>query len=165
MKITEKQLRKIIKESIENVLNETNDVTFENVAKKLKELPRNFPDELEDLFDYIDWSHCFGEQGDYVIVKLNGKYNYVDEYNNLISENLWFDYAELYSNQFAVVGIGDENNLKYNFIGPHGKILSPNKWFDYAESFDENDLAEVRIGDKIYVINANGNLKFIRRED
>jgi hypothetical protein len=160
MKITEKQLSKIIKESIENVLNETNDVTFENVAKKLKELPRNFPDELDELFDYVDWSNCFGEEGDYVIVKLNGKYNYVDEFNNLISK-VWFDYAQPYSNLYAVVCIYD----KYNFIDAYGKILSPDKWFDYAESFDKNDLAEVHIGDKVYVINTNGNLKFIRRED
>lgn len=155
MKINESQLRKIIKESIKNILKETHEVTFENVEGILKNLKRNFPDELDQIFDNVNWSYCFGEQNDYVIVELNGKYNYVDVYNNLISKKMWFDEAEPFYNGYATVCVGD----KYNFIDGYGKILSPNKWFDFVEPFDRNGLAEVTIGDREYILTKNGEFK------
>lgn len=132
-------------------------VTFEDVPELLAQGV-----DPDNIFDYVD---VFVEG--FCLVRLNGKYNFInpdnyvnpESYSNtsfrLISPNKWFDHALYFNNDYAVVGL----NGRKNFINREGKILSPNLWFDYASDF-YNRNAKVMLNNSFGCINANGEINW-----
>ncbi len=84
------------------------------------------------------------------IVKLNDKWNFIDEHRKLLFDK-WFDYVgDL--DDVARVKLND----KYNFIDKNGKLLS-DKWFDYAHDFRDG-FARVNLQRKWNYIGKNGKI-------
>ena len=87
----------------------------------------------------------------YAKVKLNGKYNLINEECKLVSPT-WFDCCDDFQNGYAMVELND----KYNFINGEGKLVSP-KWFDGLWDFNDG-YAKVELNDKYNLINEEGKL-------
>ena len=100
----------------------------------------------EEIFNYCG-DFCEG----FAVVQLNGKYNYINANNQLISDT-WFDYCGYFRKGFACV----ELYGKYNFINTNGQIIS-DTWFDDCYAF-YNGFAYVRLNNKCNFINTNGQL-------
>ena len=100
----------------------------------------------EEIFNYCD-DFCEG----FAIVQLNGKYNYINANNQLISKT-WFDYGGYFRKGFACV----ELYGKYNFINANGQIIS-DTWFDDCYAF-YNGFAYVRLNNKWNFINTDGQI-------
>ena len=100
----------------------------------------------EEIFNYCG-DFCEG----FAMVKLNGKYNYINANNQLISKT-WFDYGGYFRKGFACV----ELYGKYNFINVNGQIIS-DTWFDDCYAF-YNGFAYVRLNNKCNFINTDGQL-------
>ncbi len=142
-------------EQLENVL----DVNFYDIFKpytreELHEMGIVTFDEVQELLDSGKKpSEVFDYFGDFheglFRVKLNGKYNYIDENNKLLS-NQWFDYCFNFSEGFASVQLGE----KWNYIKTNGELLSPNQWLDWCGSFSEG-FCKVRLGEKCNYIDTN----------
>ncbi len=179
-------------EQLEDVL----DVNFYQVFKpytrdELHEMGIIPFDEVQELLDSGKKpSEVFDYFGDFheglFRVKLNGKYNYIDENNKLLS-NQWFDYCFNFSEGFASVQLGEKGNYintngeilldKWfdgcgdfyngfaqvllnnvcNYINTNGELLSPNQWFDDGYKFSEG-FARVKVGKKWNYISTNGEL-------
>ena len=75
-----------------------------------KEIKINIPEGYE-----LDKENSTG----FARVELNGKYNFIDTKDNILSKQ-WFDYAYNFSNGFAMVKL----DYKYNFIDTKGNLLS-----------------------------------------
>ena len=89
----------------------------------------------------------------WAVVTVNAKYNYVDEYNNLISTR-WFDFCKTFQDGCGVVKIGNE----YNFIteDSNGECIMEN-WIDEPFSFYKG-LAPVETKSYVYnIIDKSGN--------
>ena len=82
---------------------------------------------------------------------MNGKYNYINTNNQLISDT-WFDGCGNFRDGFACV----ELYGKYNFINTNGQIIS-DTWFDDCYAF-YNGFAYVRLNNKCNFINTDGQL-------
>ena len=100
----------------------------------------------EEIFNY-----CGDFYNGIACVKLNGKYNYINTNNQLISKT-WFDYGGYFRKGFACV----ELYGKYNFINANGQIIS-DTWFDDCYAF-YNDFAVVRLNGKWNFINTDGQI-------
>lgn len=100
----------------------------------------------EEIFNYCD-DFCEG----FAVVQLNGKYNYINANNQLISKT-WFDYGGYFRKGFACV----ELYGKYNFINANGQIIS-DTWFDDCYAF-YNGFAYVRLNNKWNFINTDGQI-------
>ncbi|MCI6995035.1 MAG: WG repeat-containing protein [Methanobrevibacter sp.] len=100
----------------------------------------------EEIFNYCG-DFCEG----FAVVQLNGKYNYINANNQLISDT-WFDYCGYFRKGFACV----ELYGKYNFINTNGQIIS-DTWFDDCYAF-YNGFAYVRLNNKCNFINTDGQL-------
>ena len=100
----------------------------------------------EEIFNYCD-DFCEG----FAVVQLNGKYNYINANNQLISDT-WFDYGGYFRKGFACV----ELYGKYNFINANGQIIS-DTWFDDCYAF-YNGFAYVRLNSKWNFINTDGQI-------
>lgn len=93
---------------------------------------------------------------DYIIVKRNNEYNYVNK-DYKIPSKMWFTHIDSFVNGFAVVY---NKERKENYLGLDGKLLS-NKWFDTAYSFKVPECALVvndRRRNSVCVINRSGEL-------
>ena len=100
----------------------------------------------EEIFNY-----CYAFYNGFVYVRLNGKYNYINTNNQLISDT-WFDGCGNFRDGFACV----ELYGKYNFINANGQLLS-NTWFDDCYAF-YNGFAYVRLNGKWNFINTDGQI-------
>ena len=93
---------------------------------------------------------------DYIIVKRNNEYNYVNKDYKILS-NMWFTHIDNFENGFAVVY---NKERKENYLGLDGKLLS-NKWFETVYCFKVPECALVvndRQRNSVCVINRNGEL-------
>ena len=113
-------------------------------------------DEVQGLLDSgVGLSKIFDDVGyfseGFAKVKLNGKYNFIDQERKLLS-NQWFDSAGHFREGFAGVKL----NGKWNFINHDGKLVS-NQWFDAVEYFREG-FSRVILNYKWNFINHNGKL-------
>ena len=105
---------------------------IDNMKRRL-----NNGDDSKEIFDKI-WSFNDG----FAKVKLNKKYNFINEDNEFLSDK-WFDDADNFNDGFAIVYI---ENKGWNFINKYGKYIS-DKWFDDANSFNDG-FAAVKIKNK-----------------
>lgn len=86
----------------------------------------------------------------FAAVRLNGKWNFIDTNNNLLSDQ-WFDDADYFHDGFACVRL----NGKYNFMDTKGNFLS-DQWFDYVNAFREG-FAYVQLNNKCNFLDTKGN--------
>ena len=95
----------------------------------------------------------------FAVVKKDGKYNFINENEELLCEE-WFDKAWNFYDGLAKV----EKDDKYNFIKPDGAILS-DEWLDKAYDF-HGDFAVIRKGNvynmKFNLVGKDGKLVFKR---
>ena len=93
------------------------------------------------LYDYVSYFY----EG-FASVKIEGKYNFIDEQGELLwKEDKWFDMVDNFSNGFARVEIDGRG---WNFINPQGELLYKGyKWVDFVNNFHEG-FAEVKIEGK-----------------
>ena len=113
----------------------------------------------KEVFDFVNI-----EFGGFREVRLNNKYNYIDENNKLLSPELWFDECGIFKNDFGLnkklkdgekYGYGRVRlNGKYNYIKPDGTLLS-DTWFGLCEEF-KGGFAVVYLNDKYNYINPDG---------
>ena len=87
----------------------------------------------------------------FAIVELNGRYNFIDKQDNILSSQ-WFDWCTDFHEGFAIV----ELNGRYNFIDKQDNILS-SQWFDLCSNFNEG-LARVRLNNRYNFIDKQCNL-------
>ena len=99
---------------------------------------------LRDVFDKVwNFHEGFGK------VELSGKYNFINQEGQLISDQ-WYDYAYDFHEGFAAVVL----NEKFNFINQEGHLLS-NQWYDNVWDFQEG-FARVNLNGSYNLINQNG---------
>ena len=166
IKLTESQLNRVIRESVKQTLSE-----LDSAGASFN------PDER---FDF-----CGNFYEGFAIVKLNGKWNYINTSGELLSPNQWFDDCYEFYNGLARVELNGEWNFidangdylsdtwfddcwgfndgfarvkldnKYNYINANCELLSPNQWFDYCYNFD-NGFGKVNLGWRWYTIDTKG---------
>ena len=96
----------------------------------------------EEIFDWIDFNYDWFSR-----VKLNNKFNYIDEINKLLSPDLWFDnIAGAFWDKLVIVTL----NGKQNYMKPNGKLLS-DTWFDWCEDFQDGFGMVGLNGEKNYI--------------
>ncbi len=117
-------------------------VTFNNVQELL-----DSGKEPSEVFDY-----CSTFSEGFARIKLNDKFNYINENNKLLSK-IWFDDCDNFHYGFACVQLGE----KCNYIDTNGEIISPNQWFDWCDDFYDG-FAVVKVGKKWNYIDKNGEL-------
>lgn len=97
----------------------------------------------------------FKEVGDFqegfYAVKLNGKWNFINQEGQLISDQ-WYDWAGDFNEGFAKV----ELDGKYNLINQKGQLIS-DQWYDVLGDFNEG-FAVVKLNGKYYKLDKNGRL-------
>ena len=111
-------------------------------------------DEVQEMLDNgVSPTDMFKEIGDfsdgYANVNLNGKWNFINRNNKLLSDT-WFDFARYFSDGCACVMLGD----KVNFIDTYGEFIS-DTWYDGGYVF-LNGYAKVELDDKLNLIDRNG---------
>ena len=111
-------------------------------------------DEVQEMLDNgVSPTDMFKEIGDFVNgyanVNLNGKWNFINRNNKLLSDT-WFDFARYFSDGCACVMLGD----KVNFIDTYGEFIS-DTWYDGGYVF-LNGYAKVELDDKLNLIDRNG---------
>lgn len=137
--------------------------------------------EPEEVFNWVDW-----DAEGFRVVELDGKHNYLDENNKILSPDLWFDIANSFRYKLGVVTLNGKDNYikpdgtllfehwfdnchkfyegfavvnndyKWNYINEKGKFLS-DTWFDYCSGFN-NGLGMVTLKDKCNLIKPDGTL-------
>ncbi len=121
-------------------------------------------------FEYIDkngnliasnhnneFTNAYPFRNGFAIVQKGNRYNFINKNGNLIGTH-WFDYADDFSQNMAIVGEGKWNNNfftgKVGFIDTLQNITIPMK-FEAAENFS-NGAARVCIQGKVFQINSSG---------
>ena len=104
----------------------------------------------KDVFDYVNnFREGFG------VVKLKGKYNFINQNEELINPNQWYDDVGFFREGFAKVKLYEQG---WNYINQNGELLSPNQWYDDVGFFREG-FAKVKLNRQGYnFINQNGEL-------
>ena len=97
-----------------------------------------------DIFEFVGYFY-----DDCANVNLNGKWNFINRNNKLLSDT-WYDYVGSFSDGYAAVQLDG----KLNLIGKDGKYLS-DRWYYLVDDF-YNGYAKVKSGDKYNLINQNG---------
>lgn len=95
---------------------------------------------------------------DFYKVKVNGKYNYLDENFKLFSEE-WFDYI-FYDEGYILVKRG----RKYNYLKLNGELVSK-KWFDHIDYEPQKGVFGVKNNKKYNYIDESGVLVFSEWSD
>ena len=113
-------------------------------------------DEVQPMLDNgVSPADIFKEIGDfndgYAKVELNGKFNFINRNNKLLSDT-WFDYVDHFYDGYAKV----ELNGKFNFINRNNKLLS-DTWYDWVYNFYDG-YAKVNLNGKWNFINRNNKL-------
>ena len=115
-----------------------------------------FFDEVQEMLDKgVSPTDIFEEIGDfsdgYAKVNLNGKWNFINRNNKLLSD-IWFDWVYTFSDGYAIVKLDG----KENFINTNSKLLS-DMWFDYIGVFSDG-YAKVELDNKWNFVDTNGKL-------
>ena len=145
-------------------------------------------DEVQPMLDNgVSPTDIFKEIGDfndgYAKVYLNGKWNFINRNNKLLSDT-WFDWVANFHNGYARVRLNNKWNLvdkngkcisdtwyddvynfydgyanvkldgKWNFINRNNKLLS-DTWYDWADDF-YNGYVYVKLNGKLFKIDKNG---------
>lgn len=136
-------------------------VNFYNVFKpytreELHDKGVIFFDEVQEMLDKgVSPTDIFKEIGDfsdgYANVNLNGKWNFINRNNKLLSD-IWFDWVYTFSDGYAIVKLDG----KENFINTNNKLLS-DMWFDYIGVFSDG-YAKVQLDNKWNFVDTNGKL-------
>ena len=144
VRLTESDLHRIIKESVNNILKESQ---WDDITAKINERLAKGEDP-NYIFDYVYDFH----QG-FALVKLNDEYNFLTTRGRLLT-NQWYDIMdECFYGGFARVYI---HRKGYNFINKEGQIIS-NQWFDEAYEF-KSGFAKVELNKKLNYLNADGQI-------
>ena len=98
----------------------------------------------DEIFYYV-----YNFSDGYAKVKLNGKWNFINRNNKLLSDT-WYDGVNIFSDGCACVMLGD----KVNFIDTYGEFIS-DTWYDGGYVF-LNGYAKVELDDKLNLIDRNG---------
>lgn len=106
--------------------------------------------EMQSPENKFDWCGTFGNG--YAMIKLDGKYNYINSDGKLISEQ-WFDDCWCFYNGCAMVYLKDK---KYNHINTDGEYVSE-QWWDYCCNFGDG-YARVELNGKWYKIDKTGKI-------
>jgi len=104
-----------------------------------------------DVTDVARFDYAGSFSGGFAVVKVNGKYNFINTEGKILFEQ-WYNDAGGFYYGLAKVRLDG----KYNFINTEGKILS-NQWFDYVWNFHYG-FAEVRLNGKYNFINTKGEI-------
>ena len=97
-----------------------------------------------DIFEFVGYFY-----DDCANVNLNGKWNFINRNNKLLSDT-WYDGVNIFSDGCACVMLGD----KVNFIDTYGEFIS-DTWFDWVDNFDDG-YAIVQLDGKFFKIDKNG---------
>lgn len=88
----------------------------------------------------------------------NFKYNFIDKQGNLLSPDMWFEWAGNFHNGVALVHC--YNGLS-NYINTKGRLLSPNMWFIWVSNFNNGIALVQRNTDfRCNFIDPRGNILF-----
>ena len=142
---------------LENVLNVPFYQTFKPYTRQeLLDMGVVPFDMVQELLDSGKKPHeifrCVGHfDNGYAMVKLNGKWNFINGEGRLVSPT-WFDDVENFDNGYARVRL----NGKWNLINEEGRLISLT-WADYFEYF-HNGYVKVELDDKYNFINREGRL-------
>ena len=145
IRLTEGDLHRIIKESVNKVIKESNFTKVELndkcnlVNQKGQLISKQWFDDIYEFYEGL------------AKVVVNDKCNFITQEGNFIS-NQWFDDVYEFYEGLAKV----ELKGKYNFINQEGKLIS-NQWFDYGDSFYDG-FATVALNGKYYNLDTNGRL-------
>ena len=102
------------------------------------------------VFDYVGDFH----EG-FAVVKIFGKYNFINPQGELLWKDDEFDVAWDFFNGFARVYKKDRG---YNLINTNGELLwNKDEWFVYVSEFSDG-LAVGITKDKMYKLNTKGEL-------
>ena len=101
---------------------------------------------LDEIFEYVDYFY-----DDWAKVKLNGKWNFINRNNKLLSDT-WYDLVYNFYNGYTIVKLDG----KWNGIDTHGKLIS-DTWFDWVSNFDDG-YAKVILNGKLNFINRSNKL-------
>lgn len=155
IRLTESELRDMIIESVKRCLKEDVD---ESMVENALQRVRNGEDP-NDVFDYFsDFNDGFA------VVKLNGKYNWIDTEGNPLSPNQWFDWCCRFNEGYAAVQL----NGKFNLIDTEGNLFrgdfnSLDQWFDWCGGFYKG-FSRVQLNGKDKWIDTEGNLYSYKRK-
>ena len=113
-------------------------------------------DEVQEMLDKgVSLNNIFEFVGDfyegYAKVKLNGKWNFINRNNKLLSDT-WFDWVDSFYYGYAQVRL----NYKWNLINQNGKVVS-DTWYDCVVNFNDG-YANVKLNGKWNFIDKNGKL-------
>ena len=114
VRLSESKLREMIKESVKQILKESeeNDSEFQHLVQQTLQRVKNG----ENPYNVFDWCGHFNEG--YIAVELNRKWNWIDTEGNPLSPNQWFDSCGNFANGYAMI----ELNGKDNFIDTEGNL-------------------------------------------
>ena len=145
IKLTEGDLHRIIKESVKNILKESQ---WDELTAEINERLSNGEDP-NDIFDYVS-----NFLNGFACVKLNNKWNLINAEGQLLT-NKWFDKADII-NQYGVTTVYIKGK-GYTFLNADGQYIT-NQWFDECGSFFDG-CASVYLKDKGWnFINTRGRL-------
>ena len=105
--------------------------------------------EMPALENKFDWCSYF--QDGRAIVRLKGKFNYINTEGKYLFEQ-WWNNCGYFQDDYAIV----ELDNKYNFINTEGKYISK-QWFDYCWDFRDG-YGVVKLNHKYNHITADGRL-------
>ena len=142
--MTAKEISEVVGVNFYNVFKPNN--KWNELVQDTMERIRN-GESPEDVFD-----NCEDFSEGYAVVKLNGKYNFINQKGEIAFPNQWFDWCGDFNDGYAAIELND----KWNLIDTEGNLLSPNQWFDGASSFREG-YAKVELNDKCNWIGVDGN--------
>lgn len=92
--------------------------------------------------------------GIFIIMREDGKWNYMNTKGNLLSPNMWFKSAYPFFDGFAKV---QNQHRKWNIINKQGEFIYP-KWFVWIGEFYKGFAKVQREDGKWNFINTKGNL-------
>ena len=107
----------------------------------------------ESLYSVFDNVVSFREG--FAQVELRGKWNFINQNDEIAFPNQWFDGAYPFSEGFARVYLRKKG---FNFINQNGEIVFPNQWFDNICSFSEGFAGIYLKGKGCNFINQKGEI-------
>ncbi len=109
-------------------------------------------DKMKTFLLKYDWIDDFSEG--IAKVKINYKYNFINQNGKLLSPNEWFEWVDVFNDGLASIQLKDK---EWNFMKKSGELLSPDQWFDDVYGFYKG-VSRVVINDKYNLLDQNGSL-------